>query len=46
MSKFRVNNTFAIKPSRLFVLAGPIVEGQIQAGMSVKVGDVPDFIEL
>src|SRR5262249_8957013 len=37
MSKFRVNNTFALESRRLFVLAGSIVEGQIRAGMIVKV---------
>jgi len=37
MSKFRVNDTFALESRRLFVLAGSIVEGQIQAGMIVNV---------
>jgi hypothetical protein len=37
MSKFRVNNTFALESRRLFVLAGSIVEGQIRAGMIVNV---------
>jgi len=37
MSKFRVNDTFVLKGRRLFVLAGSVVEGQIRAGMIVKV---------
>jgi hypothetical protein len=37
MSRFRVNNTFALQRRRLFVLAGVIAEGQIQAGMIVSV---------
>jgi hypothetical protein len=37
MCKFRVNDTFALEPRRLFVLAGSIIEGQIRAGMFVKV---------
>jgi len=37
MSKFRVNDTFALESRRLFVLAGSIVEGQIRAGMIVNV---------
>jgi uncharacterized protein (DUF1015 family) len=37
MSKFRVNDTFALESRRLFVLAGSIVEGQIRAGMIVDV---------
>jgi hypothetical protein len=37
MSKFRVNDTFTLERRRLFVLAGSIVEGQIQAGMMVNV---------
>ena len=37
MSKFQVDNTFALESRRLFVLAGSIVEGQIRAGMIVKV---------
>jgi hypothetical protein len=37
MCKFWVNHTFALEPRRLFVMAGSIVEGQIRAGMIVKV---------
>jgi hypothetical protein len=37
MSKFRVNDTFAVERRRLFVLAGSIAEGQIRAGMIVNV---------
>jgi len=37
MSKFRVNDTFALESRQLFVLAGSIVEGQIRAGMIVNV---------
>src|SRR5215470_9259429 len=37
MSKFRVNDTFALESRRLFVLAGSIVEGHIRAGMIVNV---------
>lgn len=37
MSKFRVNDTFAVERRRLFVLTGVIVEGQIWAGMLVNV---------
>ncbi len=37
MSKFRVNDTFALESRRLFVLAGSIVEGQIQAGLIVNI---------
>jgi hypothetical protein len=37
MSKFRVNDTFALESRRLFVLAGSIVEGQIHAGMIVNI---------
>jgi hypothetical protein len=36
MSKFRVNDTFVRDHRQLFVLAGSIVEGQIQAGMTVN----------
>ena len=37
MSRFRVDHSFAIESRRLFVLAGTIAEGQIQAGMIVSV---------
>jgi hypothetical protein len=37
MSKFRVNDTFALESRWLFVLAGSIVEGQIRAGTIVNV---------
>jgi uncharacterized protein (DUF1015 family) len=37
MSKFRVNDIFALESRQLFVLAGSIVEGQIRAGMIVNV---------
>ncbi|XUM20306.1 hypothetical protein ACRAVF_22380 [Bradyrhizobium oligotrophicum S58] len=37
MSSFRVDHSFAIESRRLFVLAGAIAEGQIQAGMIVSV---------
>ena len=37
MSKFRVTDTFSLESRRLFVLAGSIVEGEIQAGMIVRV---------
>jgi uncharacterized protein (DUF1015 family) len=37
MSKFRVNDTFALERRRLFVLAGSIAEGQIRTGMIVNV---------
>lgn len=36
MSKFRVNDTFAVERRRLFVLVGSIAEGQIRAGMIVN----------
>ena len=36
MAKFRVNDTFALESRRLFVLAGAILEGPIQAGMIVS----------
>ncbi|MGJ4910695.1 hypothetical protein [Bradyrhizobium sp. HKCCYLS2033] len=37
MSRFWVDETFAIESRRLFVLAGEIADGQIQAGMIVSV---------
>ena len=37
MSKFRVTDTFSLESRRLFVLVGSIVEGEIQAGMIVRV---------
>jgi hypothetical protein len=37
MSKFRVNDTFALESRRLFVLVGSTAEGQIRAGMIVNV---------
>jgi len=37
VSKFRVNDTFAVERRQLFVLAGSIAEGQIRAGMIVNV---------
>lgn len=37
MSKFHVNDTFALESRRLFVLAGSILEGEIRAGMIVNV---------
>ncbi|WP_316171321.1 hypothetical protein [Bradyrhizobium sp. SZCCHNRI1058] len=37
MFSFRVNETFALESRRLFVLAGEMAGGQIQAGMIVSV---------
>jgi hypothetical protein len=37
MSKFRVDDAFALGGRRLFVLAGSIVEGNILTGMIVSV---------
>ncbi|MGJ4950755.1 hypothetical protein [Bradyrhizobium sp. HKCCYLS20291] len=37
MSKFWVNDSFAIESRRLFVLAGAITEGPLQTGMTVSV---------
>lgn len=37
MSSFHVVDTFALESRRIFVLAGAIAAGQIQAGMIVRV---------
>ena len=37
MPKFHVRDTFEIPDRQLFVLAGSIVEGEIRAGMFVRV---------
>jgi hypothetical protein len=37
MPKFHVKNTFEMPDRELFVMAGSVVEGEIQAGMFVRV---------
>ncbi len=43
MSKFHVRDTFELPEKRLFVLAGSVVEGEIAAGMFVRVPLNPRF---